>query len=522
MSKSKAEPELKTRCAQMVIDKHTGRERRCKHTFIANDPKIIYCYHHNPNRKSNYRAEQEGTYQQEDYARIHQQHRVEKVDEYHKLKRFIIHFSEYPVHPAIYYEDGNKIKVDIPSLLNQQFFDALNNLTLNELRSHLKMRDIAFPFYLGRATKENYMKTAFSSKFTIKSLLNPGVNGLPDWGSLNLFEPFESKIHAYLKDKTAGMSEEEYNEAYQELWAAHFKKWCTDNQCEQKIEFEVDKITTPKLHIEIETAVNQFDLSKLTISKTPLYFILSGGGHAHILFLVNGKFYNMGLGSSGSKGKLLAFSPDIADYMTEHMQIVDIGILNREHLKGINEILGKTSSVRFDIGRSVSQSLTISNLYYNLCSRTGTATAGELLYKVGEMLPLPLRKATRVCSKMTLNCTTFLTRIFKNINCDEHLVDELAEVKKPLGVLKRVATILPESFASPAWCTRAKTRAGTDNLLTADVLDTIFRIIFVNDNEKFKQLIATGVITNESAIDWRVEFPEAKFHPTGFSAAHMI
>jgi hypothetical protein len=485
-----SKPQEKKRCKAMVIDPITRRERRCKHIFLSVDPDEIYCFHHTSNVEMQEGIFQQGTFQQEDYTRIALQDRIENTDEYHKLMRFIVHFSDHAVQPAIYYEDNNKIKVDIPlvvnPLVNPQFLESLYNLTLNQLRLQLKMRGINVPV---RPTKESLVKLAFSSKFNIKSLLNPGVNGLPNWDKLNL----------------------------------NFAKWCEDTPCQTKIEFNVSSnVTPPKLHLDIEKAVNDFDARKITISETPLYFILSGGGHAHILFLLNGKFYNMGLGSAGSKGKLLAFSPDIANYMTEHMQIVDIGILNQEHLNGINAILGKASSIRFDIGESISQSITISDLYYNLCSRTSTYKIGEVMYKFGELVPLPVRKATRVCSKMALNCTTFLTRIFKNINCDEHLIEELAEVKRPLRFLKRIAPKLPESIASPGWCTRAKTRTGKDNLLTADVLDTIFHIIFVNDNEYFKNLIDTGIITNESTIDWRLEFPPAKFHPTGFSAANML
>jgi hypothetical protein len=225
-----------------------------------------------------------------------------------------------------------------------------------------------------------------------------------------------------------------------------------------------------KVNTELYDAVKDADNDRLTsgknsgIGNAPIYLVvLAGipGGHASILFYVNGKIYSVGLGYKGGKesrvkdvqarilgGQMIAnaflYSPDYlitpwdgkrtnaaGNLVPFRYTIADIGILKQKHLDRIQSFLNG-SNPEFTIG---------------LQPVDGVIKAGKTNYKF-KTYYINLNKQYNMISKSAkdkkdnINCTTFVETIFyERVECPLTIAGvPISVVSKPESCKSRTLT----------------------------------------------------------------------------------
>lgn len=167
---------------------------------------------------------------------------------------------------------------------------------------------------------------------------------------------------------------------------------------------------------EIVNAVESYDENVSNVSQIPLYFVAYDVGHSFFILVLNEKIYTIGIGvrlegaitsdwwptleegiTLENKGDVNIMSPDP---LFKTPKIVDIGIFNTTHLEKLNEYVRQLNTMQIFLKKN-----------------------GDL---IGYFAGIPARMSfwtNNHYSKEYLNCVTFVTTIFPNINCQEGITN---------------------------------------------------------------------------------------------------
>ncbi len=162
-------------------------------------------------------------------------------------------------------------------------------------------------------------------------------------------------------------------------------------------------------HMNIDIILRNPARSNITLYDIPIYFVIVIGAehkiHLSILVMYRQRLYSLGLGYTSTdinfagfqEGEAGLYSPDyLIDIENDRKnRIVDIGILNTHNISIINEYADKVKQVTV----SFDEEKDIKNILW---------TCADCRY------------CTVSCtdSECNVNCTSFITKIFPEINCD--------------------------------------------------------------------------------------------------------
>ena len=159
-------------------------------------------------------------------------------------------------------------------------------------------------------------------------------------------------------------------------------------------------------------------------SQIPIYIVNAIGkstAHIAIIIICNNKQYSLGLGNvSGKIGNTLTqvaglYSPDHVLSPTLYNDIVDIGILTEEHLMRIQKYVDCATDVTL-VGNIDNSRMKIEQVLIELDS-----TKCPLYCKYS---------SSSIRTDRYVNCTSFVTSIFPNIDCNQGILIPVANPSK--------------------------------------------------------------------------------------------
>ncbi len=210
-----------------------------------------------------------------------------------------------------------------------------------------------------------------------------------------------------------------------DIYKLYDKKYETETEADKySLSYEIND---KKIRSEIVDCVKNFKnfslnalMTNWTKSNIPIYIVVVIGAeyafHLSIIILCNNKLYSIGLGYHGVKPNSThpriesyaqiksssLYTPDYLIKPTKKNRIVDIGILTENHVAKIQQYLNCSYEINVEGERVNDTTIKLISTFLELDST---------------QCPLYC-KYTSSSSSSYINCTSFVTSIFPNINCD--------------------------------------------------------------------------------------------------------